>query len=475
MTLPEMMTMTHNLFISHKHSDTHVAKVLADFVENRALGQVSVHMSSDPRYKGPRLGKNINQELCTALYHCDVLLLLYTSADEDWSYCMFECGVATDPQSPRTNIIVFQCGADAPSPFADQLRVNVRDLKDLRKFTKAFFTDPGFFPKEDAALAPNFAEDKCDEAARQLYDALAAPGILPPLEREPIEEIRAWPLLRIEVVLNDIDQIAQSDDSAALEACRGLLLNRALITYSSSRAPILFGLDSLPPNMPFGALVKAQAASTSRTIPAWVESCAVQMLRVARRRLMNTRWESFTEVNGDSIYTPIVTRMRRIPAEGRAQFDIHFFELSNPQSITVSERMIEVSNIYLKMLNETTRNIRLRDLRDEMGGNDKERLPIVGEDRRPMYVLHRSMLERYMLDQQILGEPLEGLTVGAFLKQAVTGLLAETFVTLAPTASLADAQQAMAGDIRDVFVTADGSRDSPVLGWLSNVDLTRNL
>ena len=127
--LPEMMTMTHNLFISHKHSDTRIAKVVADFVESRTLGEVSVHMSSDPRYKGPRLGKNINQELCAALYDCNVLLLLYTSADEDWSYCMFECGVATDPQSPRTNIIVFQCGEDVPSPFADQLRVNVRDLK----------------------------------------------------------------------------------------------------------------------------------------------------------------------------------------------------------------------------------------------------------------------------------------------------------------------------------------------------------
>jgi TIR domain len=470
-----MMTMTHNLFISHKHSDTRIAKVLADFVETRALGQVSVHMSSDPRYKGPRLGKNINQELCAALYNCDVLLLLYTSADEDWSYCMFECGVATDPQAPRTNIIVFQCGADVPSPFADQLRVNVRDLKDLRKFTKAFFTDSGFFPKEEAALAPNYPEDKCDEAARELYGKLAAPGILPPLEREPIEDVRAWPLLRIEVALNDIDQIVQSDDSAAPEACRKLLLDKALITYSSSRAPILFGLDSLPPNMLFGGLVATQAAPASGAIPAWVESCVVQMLRVARRRLTNTRWESFTETNGDSIFTPIVTRMRRIPAEGRAQFDIYFFELSNPQSITVSERMIEVSNIYLKIFNETTKNMRLRDLRDEMGGNDKERLPIVGEDRRPLYILHRSMLERYMLDQQLRGESLDGLTIGKFLEQAAAGFLAETFVTLAPAASLADAQQAMAGAIRDVFVTVDGSRNSPVLGWLSNVDLTRNL
>jgi hypothetical protein len=470
-----MMVMAHNLFISHKHSDACIAQVVADFVESRALGQVSVHISSDPRYKGPRLGRNLNQELCAALYNCDVLLLLYTSADEDWSYCMFECGVATDPQAPRTNIIVFQCGADVPIPFADQLRVNVRDLRDLRKFTKAFFTDPEFFPKANAALAPNFSENRCDEAARQLHDSMMAPGVLPPLEREPVEDVRAWPLLRLEATLTEIDLITQSDEPAALEACRQLLLERAFIAYSSSRAPILFGLDSLPRNMLFGSLVETQAALTPGAIPAWVESCAVQLQRVARRRLTNTRWESFREANGDSTYTPIVTRMRRMPAEGLVQFDIYFFELSNPQSITVSERMIDVSNIYLKRLDETTRKMRLRDLRDEMSGFDKERLPIIGEDQRPLYILHRSMLERYMLDQQLCGEPLDELTVGAFLEQAATGSLAETFVTLTPTASLADAQQAMTGTIRDAFITVDGSRSSPILGWLTNVRLTRNL
>jgi hypothetical protein len=136
----------------------------------------------------------------------------------------------------------------------------------------------------------------------------------------------------------------------------------------------LSGLDSLPPDMLFGGLVETQAAPKSGAVPAWVESCAVQMLRVARRRLANARWESFTEMNGDGIYTPTVTRMRRIPAARRAQFDIYFSGLSKPQSITVSER---ISNIYLKIFNEQTRDMRLRDLRDEMGGNDKERLPIV--------------------------------------------------------------------------------------------------
>ena len=34
---------------------------------------------------------------------------------------------------------------------------------------------------------------------------------------------------------------------------------------------------------------------------------------------------------------------------------------------------------------------------------------------------------------------------------------------------------AVHADIRDVFVTDDGTRSKPVLGWLTNVDLARIL
>ena len=161
--------MMHNLFISHKHSDTRIAKVVADFVESRTLGQVSVHMSSDPRYKGPRLGKNINQELCTALYNCDVLLLLYTSADEDWSYCMFECGVATDPQSPRTNIIVFQW-AEQMSPVR-----SLTSCGSMCGILKISGSSPrpsspiqDSFPRQTLRSRQIFPDDRCDEAGARV-------------------------------------------------------------------------------------------------------------------------------------------------------------------------------------------------------------------------------------------------------------------------------------------------------------------
>lgn len=463
--------MGHKIFISHKHSDAPIAGVVAKFIEARSCGQVSVHLSSDPKYSGPRLGKSLNQELCNALYDCDLLILIYTSADEDWSYCMFECGVATDPKSPHTNIIVFQCGQDVPTPFADQLRVNARKEVDIRKFTKAFFTDATFFPDSASALAPTFSESQCDNAGVELFTALGMPGILPPLVEQPVEDVPAWPLLRLQIASDSIDGMS----SKAHAVCEKLLLEEAVIIESDNRAPLLFGMKSIPPAMRFGSLINTCVGQTPGAMPVWLTSVVVQVLCNAERRLADIRWESFKETNGDRWYAPIVTNMRRVPSEGKVHIDLYFFELSNLTSATVDTHMIDLSSIYLKRLTEATRSMKLVDLRNEMNESDKERLPILSEDDRPLFMVHRSMLERYMLDQQLEGNKLESLSVGNFLDMTSKNSLDSTFATLAPTASLADAQKTMIGTMRDIFVTKDGSCNAPVLGWLSNVRLARSL
>jgi hypothetical protein len=104
------------LFISHKHVDHELAKVLADFIKKRTGAQVRIHVSSDPDYLGPPAGRVLNRELRQTLWQTEVLILIYTSADQSWSYCLWECGVATNAGSPDTNIIVLQCGLNQ---FAD--------------------------------------------------------------------------------------------------------------------------------------------------------------------------------------------------------------------------------------------------------------------------------------------------------------------------------------------------------------------
>ena len=57
------------LFISHKHTDSVIAKALADFISEKTAYNVEIHLSSNPEYDGPRIGRNLNQQLRDALGH----------------------------------------------------------------------------------------------------------------------------------------------------------------------------------------------------------------------------------------------------------------------------------------------------------------------------------------------------------------------------------------------------------------------
>ncbi|MGH3673669.1 MAG: TIR domain-containing protein, partial [Pseudonocardiaceae bacterium] len=81
------------LFISHRHDDRAIADVLRRFIEARTGGRIRVFQSSSPSAKGPKQGENLTAELRRALWHASVVVLIYSTRDQDWSYCMWECGV----------------------------------------------------------------------------------------------------------------------------------------------------------------------------------------------------------------------------------------------------------------------------------------------------------------------------------------------------------------------------------------------
>ncbi len=110
-TIPTMPT----IFISHRHTDSQIANVINKHLRRWGFPPNSIYQSSAATGRGPRIGEPLAQNLLDALSRANAVLLVYTFAKDDWSYCMWECGVATDPQSPNTRIIVFQTTDDIPS------------------------------------------------------------------------------------------------------------------------------------------------------------------------------------------------------------------------------------------------------------------------------------------------------------------------------------------------------------------------
>src|SRR5512147_1158928 len=169
----------------------------------------------------------------------------------------------------------------------------------------------------------------------------AVPGLLPALDEQPPEDVAAWPLLRLRVSDGSVDAIISNpSQTQSLADCEKMLLEQAVIIDSDNRAPLLFGMKSLPLNMRFGSLSKTFTQQSPK--PAWLSSCIAQVLSAAERRLADIRWASFRESDGDRSYTPIVSRMLRLPSAGKVQFDLYFFDLSNPRSIAVTTRMIDL-------------------------------------------------------------------------------------------------------------------------------------
>jgi hypothetical protein len=120
-------------------------------------------------------------------------------------------------------------------------------------------------------------------------------------------------------------------------------------------------------------------------------------------------------------------------------------------------------------------DVTLAALRDKLK-EKTSRLPIVDADRKPKYMIHESSLDKY---EKAGGS--EADTLETFLdKQREKGVefgLGKAFVAVGEDATIAEAKRGMeqVAFCQDIFVTAQGTADEPLIGWVSNVRLAESL
>ena len=113
-------------FISHKHRDRDLAELVSNFLEDLSNGEVRLFVSSAVAHEGPRFGVSLSDSLRDALARSGLVILIYTDPTDNWEWCLWECGVATDPRDPTpTHVEVFTSAADKYelAPGQDELRV----------------------------------------------------------------------------------------------------------------------------------------------------------------------------------------------------------------------------------------------------------------------------------------------------------------------------------------------------------------
>lgn len=468
------------LFISHKHAptDMEIARVIGDFAEAKSGARVKVHLSSSREFEGPRFGKSLNAELRAVLWKTDVLVLVYTAADQDWQYCMWECGVATDSQSPNTRIIVFQCGNDVPTPLQDLVRVNVRDRDQVKGFARQFLKEPGFFPSlEGRALSPDLRDQLVEDAGDDLVKQLEK--VVPPIDEGLVAEWPAWPYLRIELPKAKVREVEQAAESERAALTQQIVREHAVVADSDARAAQLFGQAGFPPQMKFELLLRIWKDRYPDADATWFDSCCEQIMTGAGRGFPVIRWTPLREVGGDREFTPVLSRVRRAPLGQSVYFDLYFYNLSDPRAIPVTSKMIPVEKLFYKNLGQVDpAAFTLRQLVGEMEARGLNRVPLFSAERHPMYIIHGSMIDKFIRRQmwEAGARPPNEFTLGDLLGDAeLRRMFEETFVVVKKSATLAEAKSAMAArpGCSDVFVTENGQRNEPVIGWLTNVDMVR--
>jgi hypothetical protein len=470
------------LFISHKHTDKVIAGTLADFISEKTGYSVDIHLSSDPKYGGPRIGRNLNEELRRALWRTDALILIYTTEDQDWSYCMYECGLATDPSTPSSSIYVLQCGAISPAPFMDTVRINAREVEGLRRLVRELLRSPEFFPRRKQAVNPNIPEATCDKYAAELCDQLSK--VLPPIKPNPDETWRTWPFLTLEASSKVIDEVAQVETvqkhASLTDAAYKTLLDACVVTaYDGAQTPRLFGKASFPATLSLRDLI-----SPGSEVPSgegWIRCCLNQVFKGSQRSFVSIGWTPLRDPHNEAQYLPALCEVRQSQTRGVMSFDIFFLDVLGPQAMPASHKMIPMEEVFsLDFVNPAIRERALTQLRQDMQQTKRLRLPIL-DTRRPRFIVHKSLVDEFLLSamerlKEFGVETPSELKLGHLLDDPYYSEVAKsTFSTVGPDATISDVQKVMRDlpKCSDVFITEDGMKDGVVLGWVTNISLTR--
>lgn len=328
------------LFISHRHDDRAIAEVLRRFIEARTGGRVRVFQSSSPIAASPRQGRNLTEELRRALWHASVVVLIYTTRDEDWSYCMWECGVAQLPEPSSTKTVVFQCADQFPMAFADQVRVGVRSQRDIERFVTDLLTEPEYFPKLGRAVTDFSAgTEPVQEAAHELYRALQ--DVLP-APNGAGEEWPPYPQLTMELTDRQMERIRKAEGSAEqrLAIVMQVVVEEVLVTGGDGQIGRIFSARGFPrdpsmPGIPMRNLVTSWKASSPTPASRWVDGMCSQLMAAALDRYPASHWELMrgTDPMDSTWYGPMLRYIKKFPRRESTEVDVVFckFELDDKQ------------------------------------------------------------------------------------------------------------------------------------------------
>lgn len=310
-----------SIFISHRHKDKHVADVFRETFEDWSNCAVNVFQSSNAE-NALMIGEKLDYSIKTAIVNSHVVLLIYTDQMADWTWCMYECGLAQDPETMDTRLVVFHTTEKPPSPLQHLVTVPLTN-ESIKTLTDNFHRDPKFFPRHTGAIAPGLDEDQIEERAQELYDALSR--LIPEIKAIECHRYDSLTLgldLVLMMKLKELDR--EVGYREAITRAKEIIKESTFIRRVVGEPHAHFNFESITLNMKFFDLVDRWKKESEYSDLEWQEELYDEMVRAVLNRKERSVSLPFNSLESDINlwFLPVLSHFRIIPSEKCAEFDV---------------------------------------------------------------------------------------------------------------------------------------------------------
>ena len=146
------------------------------------------------------------------------------------------------------------------------------------------------------------------------------------------------------------------------------------------------------------------------------------------------------------------------------------------KAIPVARVMIRLSEMFYFTYSD---DLKVQDILNKLKASGKGvRLPFLGDNKQPIYMLHKSAIDNAIVQSVFAGANISVLTLKELFEKLpdLKKLAQDSFGVIGKDTTLADAQSEMRRieNCQDVFITENGRMDSSVVGWITNNIIQEN-
>lgn len=317
------------IFISHRHRDSTIANALRTQLQAWGIPEDCIFQSSHYKQSG-KIGRPIRDSIKAFLEQTKLVILIYTHPDMKWDYCMYECGLATDPATVETSVIVFQCTEHAPRVFQDELLV-VTDQDGIARFTRQFHKDDDFFP-ELSAFAPDLDSDTLNTRSDNLLKALS-----PCLPKQEPRKIVRWGYFTLSLAEDLITTLQEADTiNDSHEICVSHK-NNMIVTSTAGFGLRHFGYQNFEPNLSLEKIIQRWQSNAANIYETgtltenhliWVRELEYEICRSVRNESPQLSWIPMKSVYPDIDWwvCPVISEIN-YESDGSAELNIHMYRM----------------------------------------------------------------------------------------------------------------------------------------------------